>query len=45
MAIKPTKFQHFLMRNPIMQFFTYIYLNIKILKIVRIGHDGTRNKK
>lgn len=30
------------MHNPILQFFKFIYLNIRILKIVAGGHGGTR---
>jgi hypothetical protein len=30
------------MQNPILQFFKFIYLNIRILKIVAGGHGGTR---
>ena len=33
-----------MMRNPITQFFTFIYLNIKILRVVAQGHGGTRKK-
>jgi hypothetical protein len=30
------------MQNPVIQFFKFIYLNIRILKIVAGGHGGTR---
>ena len=30
------------MQNPIIQFFKYIYLSLKILGIVAGGHGGTR---
>jgi len=30
------------MQNPFLQFFKFIYLNIRILKIVAGGHGGTR---
>lgn len=30
------------MQNPFLQFFKFIYLNIRILKIVASGHGGTR---
>ena len=30
------------MQNPIIQFFKFFYLNIRILKIVARGHGGTR---
>ncbi len=42
MAKKITNFQRFMMRNPIVQFFVFIYLNIKILIVVAAGHGGTR---
>ncbi len=45
MKNKFTPFQRFMMRNPITQFFTFIYLNIKILRVVSLGHGGTREKK
>ncbi len=31
------------MRNPILQFFKYIYLSLKIMKIVAGGHGSARN--
>ncbi|AEM70634.1 hypothetical protein Murru_1594 [Allomuricauda ruestringensis DSM 13258] len=31
------------MMNPIIQFFKFIYLSIKVLVIVAGGHGGTRN--
>ncbi|MFN7045612.1 MAG: hypothetical protein ACK4M1_10485 [Flavobacterium sp.] len=30
------------MQNPLIQFFKFFYLNIRILKIVAGGHGGTR---
>jgi len=42
MAKKFTRYQQFIMRNPIIQFFKFIYLNIKILIVVAAGHGGTR---
>lgn len=33
------------MQNPIIQFFKFIWLSIKILVIVAGGHGGTRNVK
>ena len=42
MAPKITGFQRFMMRNPFVQFFTFIYLNVKILLVVGEGHHGTR---
>lgn len=34
--------QKFFMGNPIIQFFRFIYLSLKILVIVAGGHGGTR---
>lgn len=31
------------MKNVFVQFFKFIYLNLKIIKIVAGGHGGTRN--
>lgn len=31
------------MQNPILQFFRYLRLNLKILKIVAKGHGSTRD--
>ncbi len=45
MAKKITKFDRFMMRNPFIQFFKFIYLNLKILNVVAMGHGGTRNSK
>jgi len=42
MASKVTGFQRFVMRNPFIQFFTFIYLNVKILLVVAKGHGGTK---
>ena len=42
MSQKISKFQRFMMRNPFMQFFTFIYLNVKILLVVAAGHGGTK---
>lgn len=44
MVKKITRFQRFMMRNPIVQLFKFIYLNIKILNVVAMGHGGTRGK-
>lgn len=30
------------MQNPIIQFFRFIYLSLKIMKVVAGGHGGTR---
>ncbi|WP_170234401.1 MULTISPECIES: hypothetical protein [Bizionia] len=35
-------YQRFKMTNPIIQFFKFIYLSIKIMFIVAGGHGGTR---
>lgn len=37
-----SKYQQFVMQNPIIQFFQFIYLSIKIMLIVAGGHGGTR---
>lgn len=37
-----SKAQHRKMQNPFIQFFKFLYLNIKILMIVAGGHGGTR---
>ncbi len=34
--------KRFFMMNPIIQFFKFIYLSIKVLVIVAGGHGGTR---
>ncbi len=34
--------QRLRMQNPFIQIFKYIYLSLKILKIVAGGHGGTR---
>ncbi len=45
MAKKITRFQKFIMHNPIIQFFKFIYLNFKILNVVAMGHGGTRSSE
>jgi hypothetical protein len=42
MPKKITRFQKFVMHNPFIQFFMFLYLNIKILSIVAFKHGGTR---
>lgn len=37
-----TRTQKAYMRNPLIQFFRFFYLNIRILLIVAGGHGGTR---
>ncbi|WP_175418903.1 hypothetical protein [Aureibaculum algae] len=44
MTQRISKTKRFIMMNPIIQFFKYIYLSIKILVVVAGGHGGTRNK-
>ena len=44
MSNKITKFQKFMMFNPIIQLFIFLGLNIKILSVVFSGHGGTRGK-
>ncbi len=43
MTPKISKFQRFVMMNPVIQFFKFIYLSLKVLLIVAGGHGGTRN--
>jgi hypothetical protein len=40
-----TKRQKAYMMNPFIQFFRFIFLNIKIIGIVAGGHGGTRKKQ
>ncbi|MFV0572270.1 MAG: hypothetical protein ACK5M1_07565 [Xanthomarina gelatinilytica] len=42
MTHRISKYQRFKMMNPILQFFKFIYLSIKVLIIVAGGHGGTR---
>jgi len=42
MTQKITKSEKARMQNPIIQFFKYIWLNIRIIRIVAMGHGGTR---
>jgi hypothetical protein len=42
MTERISKSQHAKMQNPFLQFFKFIYLNIRILSIVASGHGGTR---
>jgi len=42
MKSRLTKGQRMYQRNWIIQFFRFIYLNLKILRIVAGGHGGTR---
>ncbi len=38
-----SKSMRFVMMNPVIQFFRFIRLSIKILVVVAGGHGGTRN--
>jgi hypothetical protein len=43
MPKKITNFQRkYIMRNPLVQIFKFIWLNYKILSVVAMGHGGTR---
>ena len=42
MTKRISKFKRFMMMNPIIQFFKFIYLSLKIMIIVAGGHGGTR---
>lgn len=42
MTQKISKSEHSKMQNPIIQFFKYIFLSLKILGVVAGGHGGTR---
>jgi len=42
MAQRISKAQHSKMQNLFIQFFKFLYLNVRILKIVAGGHGGTR---
>ncbi len=44
MGFKFTRKDKFWMKNPVYQFFKFIYLNVKIIYIVTLGHGGTRDK-
>ncbi len=43
MTRRISRMKRFYMMNPIIQFFKFIYLSIKVLVIVAGGHGGTRN--
>lgn len=45
MTQRISKYQRFKMMNPIIQFFKFIYLSLKIMVIVAGGHGGTRGAK
>jgi len=42
MTQRISKYQRFKMMNPVIQFFKFIYLSIKIMLVVAGGHGGTR---
>ena len=42
MTERISTYQRFKMMNPIIQFFKFIYLSIKIMLVVAGGHGGTR---
>ncbi|MEH6763416.1 hypothetical protein [Aequorivita sp. CIP111184] len=42
MTRRISNFKRFVMMNPIIQFFKFIFLSIKVLLIVAGGHGGTR---
>ncbi len=42
MTRRISKYKRFVMMNPIIQFFKFIYLSIKVLIVVAGGHGGTR---
>lgn len=43
MDTKITRYQRFVMMNPVIQFFKFVILSLKVLIIVAGGHGGTRN--
>ncbi len=45
MTKRISKTKRFFMMNPIIQFFKFIFLSIKVLLIVAGGHGGTRKVK
>jgi len=40
--MKISRFQRFVMKNPIIQFFKFVFLSLKIMFVVSLGHGGTR---
>ena len=42
MSNEITKYQRFVMMNPVIQFFKLIYLSLKVMIVVAGGHGGTR---
>ncbi|MCG2792028.1 hypothetical protein [Chryseobacterium sp. SC28] len=43
MSERISKYEKFKMHNPFLQFFKFIFLNIKIMNVVAKGHGGTRD--
>lgn len=43
MTRRISRYQRFVMMNPIIQFFKFIILSIKVLIVVAGGHGGTRD--
>lgn len=44
MARRISKTKHFIMQNPIIQFFKLVFIGAKVALIVTLGHGGTRNR-
>jgi len=44
MTQRISTFKRFVMMNPIIQFFKFIFLSVKVLLIVAGGHGGTRKE-
>ncbi len=45
MTRRISKFQRFIMQNPIIQFFYLAFIGAKVAIIVTLGHGGTRDRK
>ncbi len=45
MTRRISRFQRFMMQNPIVQFFYLAFIGAKMAIIVTLGHGGTRNRK
>ena len=45
MSERISNWEKFKMQNPILQFFKFLFLNIKIMIIVGKGHGGTRGNE
>jgi hypothetical protein len=44
MTTRISKRQKFIMQNPVIQFFKFIFISLKVMVIVAGGHGGTRAK-